>query len=98
MTAMRLAEHVAGTVDVDTMLENMTPKQFAEWCAKDRVEPIGTDGTNEILSQIAALIARAFGAEDVDQYTFKWWQKRPEDTATHDGLAMALEAFGMRRN
>ena len=41
MTAMRLAEHVAGTVDVDGMLESMTPEQFDEWCAKDAVEPIG---------------------------------------------------------
>ncbi len=41
MTAFRLAEHVAGTVHVDEMLDGMTPEEFDEWCIKDEVEPIG---------------------------------------------------------
>lgn len=41
MIAMRLAEHVAHTVDVDGMLAGMTPEQFDEWCIRDRIEPIG---------------------------------------------------------
>ena len=41
MIAMRLAEYVEHTTDVDGMLDRMTPAQFEEWCVKDRVEPIG---------------------------------------------------------
>jgi hypothetical protein len=51
---MRLAEHVAGTVEVDAMLDRMTPEQFDEWAAKDLIEPIGYQ--SQMLGFIAYLL------------------------------------------
>lgn len=103
MTALRLAEHVAKTVDVDCMLESMTPGQFEEWRAKDLLEPIGHSGTHEILSMIGALIANYLGSKDqndspIDQWHFKWWQERPPQAeATVEGMFAALEMIGAKR-
>lgn len=97
---MRLAEHVAGTVDVDGMLDDMTPKQFAEWCAKDLVEPIGHAGTHDVLAQIATMLAAFMGVKDVDQYTYLWWRKRPEreQAVSVDIAAAALAMIGAKRH
>ena len=97
---MRLAEHVAKTVDVDEMLEGMTPRQFAEWCAKDSVEPIKHLGSHELLAQIATMLATFMGVEDVDQYSYLWWRQRPESekTVSVDVAAMALQTIGAKRN
>ena len=96
---MRLAEHVARTVDVDEMLQGMTPRQFLEWCAKDQVEPIGHQPTYEILSQIAAMLAGFMGMKDVTPFTFKFWQEAPEQSAVDVDVAVqALQMFGARKN
>lgn len=96
---MRLAEHVAGTLDVDAMLDAMTPEQFMEWQAKDLVEPIGHSGTHEILSMIGALLAAFCGAKDLDQYAFQWWKQRPEQAGDSTEAAIAaLEAIGAKRS
>jgi len=101
MTALRLAEHVAHTTDVDGMLEQMTPAQFIEWQAKDLAEPIGHAGTHEILAQIAALITNYMTggkAEPVDPWHFHWWRERPpEPEATVDTMFAALEMLGAKR-
>ena len=97
MTAMRLAEHVEHTTDVNRMLEQMSPQQFAEWCAKDRVEPIGHAGTHEILSQIAAMVAQFMGAEDVKPGTFKHWQIIEEKSVDTDVAVQALQMIGARK-
>lgn len=81
------------------MLDQMSPEQFHEWCAKDLVEPIGHAGTHEILSQIAYMLASYLGAKDVTPWTYKYWQTKPEDVAETDvdAAAMALEMLGARR-
>jgi len=77
MTALRLAEHVAHTVDVDGMLESMTPEMFYEWCLKDRVEPIGTEATRHILALVGVTIARSFGGgKDVTVENYMPWLKQ----------------------
>jgi hypothetical protein len=73
MTALRLAEHVEHTTDVDGMLDNMTPGQFAEWCAKDLVEPIGHD--TQMLSLIAFMLANYMGVEDMKPEHYMPWVK-----------------------
>ena len=90
---------MAHTTDVDAMLAQMTPEQFHEWCAKDRVEPIGHAGTHEILSQIACMIAMFRGAKDVTPWTYKYWLEKPEAAGDSDmeAAAMALETLGAKR-
>ena len=78
MTAFRLAEHVAHTVDVNEMLDNMSPQLFTYWCAKDLIEPIGTRSTADILSKIGQLIAGLSGSKLNDK-DFRPWAKTPED-------------------
>lgn len=48
---MRLARHVVGTLDVDGMLDQITPEQFEEWVAYDELEPISHQ--TEMLALIA---------------------------------------------
>src|SRR5690606_27685050 len=78
MTAFRLAEHVAHTVDVDGMLDSMSPQLFAYWCAKDSIEPIGTRSVADILSKIGQLIAGLAGSKLSDK-DFRPWAKTPDD-------------------
>ena len=72
---MRLAEHVAHTVHVDQLLDSMTPQEFDEWCAKDRVEPIGNERTRHILSMIGALLGVFAGKKDSAPEDFMPWVK-----------------------
>lgn len=94
MTALRLAEHVAHTVDVDRMLDGMTPKQFDEWCLKDRVEPIGEEASRHILALIGVTIARSFGgAKDVTVENFMpWLTQRRQPQRQSDEQIMAIMA------
>jgi len=100
MTALRLAEHVAHTTDVDGMLDNMTPQQFMEWQAKDRVEPIGGRGAADILAMLAAVVANAVGVKSTsgDKLTpndFAYWKDNPEPpAASADAVAFALQMIG----
>ena len=81
MTAMRLAEHVAHTTDVDGMLESMSPEQFREWCAKDQIEPIGYQ--SQALGMICYLIhSYLCSSSDLTIDTFMPWLKHlPAPTA-----------------
>ena len=62
MTALRLAEHVEHTTDVSGMLQTMSCDQFDEWCAKDRIEPIGHG--QRMLGLIAYMIGCYLGKSD----------------------------------
>ena len=91
MTAMRLAEHVEHTTDVDGMLDSMTPEQFNEWCAKDAVEPIGYQ--SQALGMIAHLIHCYMSqGENVDAEQFMPWMKyqKTDDTASQNRAANQL--------
>jgi hypothetical protein len=80
------------------MLDRMTHAQFDEWCAKDLIEPIGTSGTNEILTRLAMMIAGYLGQEDVKPSAFAWWMKSKKDKPVDDDVAIAaLEAIGARK-
>lgn len=93
-----MAEFVEHTTDVDGMLDRMTHAQFDEWCAKDLIEPIGTSGTNEILTRLAMMIAGYLGQEDVKPSAFAWWMKSKKDKPVDDDVAIAaLETIGARR-
>lgn len=74
---MRLAE-ATGHVDVDLMLSQITPRQFAEWCAKDELEPIGMNGVCHILAKIGELIA-AFVGSPARQRDFMPWLPEPRE-------------------
>lgn len=97
MTALRLAEHVAHTVDVDVMLSRMTHEQFNEWMAKDIVEPIGSDSTNTILAKIGVLIAAFMGNKDVTMQSFRYWDTESELVVSDDVLFRSLEIVGGRQ-
>ncbi len=55
--AYRLAT-VAGRVDVDQMLAELTPQQMDEWIAYDRLEPIGLVRQNRMIALITAAVAQ----------------------------------------
>lgn len=62
------------------MLDSMTPGQFMEWCAKDIIEPIGTDiAVCEILTKLGMIIA-AFVGTKTNRETFMPWTKHPEES------------------
>ncbi len=65
---MRLAE-VCGTAKVDELLDSLTEREWQEWLAKDRIEPIGSAGVTALLATIAAfLVSKSddpFTAEDI---------------------------------
>ena len=93
MTALRLAEHVAHTVDVDGMLDGMTHEQFNEWCLKDRVEPIGEEATRHILALIGVTIARSFGgAKDVTVENFMPWLAQRKAQHSHKQMQAIMSA------
>lgn len=79
------------------MLDSMTHEQFAEWCAKDTIEPIGTSGTNDILARIGVLIAMYMGNKEADETLFKHWMKPEEKPAKETAVIAALEMVGARR-
>ena len=79
MTAMRLAEHVAHTTDVDGMLDAMTPEQWMEWQAKDIIEPIGLNSVSGILAKIGELISAYMGSK-LNQRDFMPWLPKVKKT------------------
>ena len=87
-----------GWLDVDAMLDHMTPQQWAEWQAKDSVEPIGHRGTHEVVAILGAMLAGAWGSPEVTPATFMHWRQQPEKVASHEAAAMALQMIGARRN
>lgn len=94
-----MAEFVEHTTDVDGMLDRMTHAQFDEWCAKDVIEPIGSRGTNDILTKLAMMIAGFLGQEDVSPSAFAWWMQSKKDEPVDDDVAIAaLEAIGARKS
>ena len=97
LTAYRLAE-IMGWLDVDAMLDHMTPQQWAEWQAKDSVEPIGHRGTHEVVAILGAMLAGAWGSLEVTPATFMHWRQQPEKVASHEAAAMALQMIGAKRN
>lgn len=92
---MRLAE-ATGHVDVDAMLEQMTPRQFAEWCAKDEVDPIGMNGTNSILAKIGELVAAVTGNKHT-QRDFMPWLPEPREVALTPAQSRAAVMDELRR-
>lgn len=86
---MRLAEYVAHTVDVDTMLDHMTTDQFDEWCAKDVIEPIGEEKTRVLLGMIGMIVAK-FAGINLSEQDFTPWVKVDEDL-TQDALRTVHE-------
>jgi len=58
------------------MLEEMTHQQFNEWCAKDLVEPIGTDlGVAHVVAKLGVLIAGIMG-QKIEETDFLPWLKK----------------------
>ena len=98
MTAMRLAEHVAKTTDVDGMLDDMTPQQWIEWQAKDIIEPIGTNSVCGVLAKIGELIS-AFVGGHLDQRDFMPWlpkvQKQQALSPAESATAMTAALRGV---
>lgn len=80
------------------MLDQMTPQQWAEWQAKDIVEPIGHRGTHEVLAILGAIVAGFGGAKDITPASLLHWRKVPESKPVeHEVAAMALQMIGAKR-
>lgn len=76
---MKLAANVVHTLDVDAMLDSMTHEQFAEWCAFDSIEPIGTDAVCRVLANLGIFLAGTNGHK-IDA---KWFMPWAEETSDH---------------
>ena len=63
MIAFDLAEHVEKTVDVDGMLDRMSPEVFEEWCVRDQIMPIGYQ--TKLMAHITFLLANYFSEEPI---------------------------------
>lgn len=85
---------MAHTVDVDGMLRGMTPTQFAEWCAKDQIEPIGHSGQHMILARIGMLIAAGLKADLEEQHFLPWLKaEEPVQVLNPEQSAQVLNQY-----
>lgn len=63
------------------MLSKMSHQQLDEWCAKDMIEPIGTDAELcRILTKIGRMIAAFMGQEMKDRDFMPWIAKHKKRT------------------
>lgn len=97
MIALRLAEHVAHTVDVDGMLESMTPEQFDEWCLKDRIEPIGyTTQMTALIAWLAHAYLASGKGEPIEKF-LPWLEHVPAPKPQNRQAIQILDAIAGRR-
>ena len=93
---------MVGTLDVDGMLDSITPEQFDEFIAFNRVEPCGSDSTVEVLATFAASVARMMGNDEVTPEMFAPWRLKPvEKKASPKAVRSLLEGLargGTRRH
>ena len=61
---------MVGTVDVDGLLDSMTPQQFNEWVAYDVVEPIVH--SERLLAYLVKLVATFTGNKVDDEVLTPW--------------------------
>mgnify|MGYP003629786907 CR=1 FL=1 len=92
MIAYELAE-MCGTVDVDGVLDSMTPQQFDEWCVRDSIVPIGH--TRKMLAYIAWLIASYVSREKIEPKSLMPWLQftntdQPDNAQARDLLKSVL--------
>lgn len=87
-----MAEHVEHTVDVDGMLDRMTPEEFAGWEAKDLVEPIGYQ--SRMLGFIAYAIASFFSGEDteINPQDFMPWEQPAKQKVNNAAARKLVQA------
>ena len=96
MTAMRLAEHVAHTTDVDGMLDSMTPQQWIEWQAKDLIEPIGLDSVSGVLAKIGEMISAYMGSNLTQRDFMPWLPKVETQQAMNPSESAKLLTAALR--
>jgi hypothetical protein len=59
---LKLAAGVAHTVDVDGMLDSISPRQFDEWRAYDAyISPIGQDRLDVTIAEVATCLCQLLG-------------------------------------
>lgn len=56
------------------MLSQMTPRQFREWLAKDKIEPIGTEKIAWVIAEFAAMVGNRMGLNS-EPSDFVSWSK-----------------------
>lgn len=66
---------MAGTVDVDGLLDSMTPEQFNEWAAYDVVEPIVH--SERLQAYLVQMLSKWMGHE-VDAEVVTPWLEPPK--------------------
>ena len=97
MVALRLAEHVAHTTDVNAMLDGMSPYQLDEWIAKDFIEPIGH--VTQMTAFIAYAIAAYVGGKDAEAnpVDFMPWLRFASGDTTDNAAARAFLSSTLKR-
>lgn len=87
-----------GYADVDAMLESMTPRQFEEWFARDRIEPIGNKGIHDLLTRIGSCVASMVSENPVSEKEFRPWKghEPPEPVATAEQIIAMARAAGIQ--
>lgn len=74
------------------MLSRMSHTQFDEWCAKDMIEPIGSEKICHTMARVGVLIAK-FMDVDLKESDFMPWtaeQVRPDTSLTPKQSVIAL--------
>lgn len=56
-------------MDVDNLLDELTPQEFDRWIAYDMVEPIGTRKVEKLLSIIGAFVGNQWQTDEAKVLT-----------------------------
>ena len=81
-------------LDVDRWLDTITPRQFDEWVAYDRLEPDKMDRQREILTRGLVYLCNSWGGEvamiDIDPY---YEEPSPEEVSPAEAAKRLKAAY-----
>ena len=92
---MRLARYVVGTLDVDGMLDQISPDQFEEWCVYDELEPLShqTDMLSGLAWDVSRwLYAQSDGSSTPELRQYMPWLPEQEQRSTRRTFKAMLNA------
>lgn len=86
---------MVGRLDVDAMLDELTPRQFDEWVAYRTIEPDPIERICEILKRGFSVMASMGGGKmEPDEFDLKTCDDGNEAMSPAQSAAMARQAIG----